>query len=137
MKKIWRFVLLGFVLLTTGICAAEVPDLLGRWAGLGNGYVERDGSSKLMENGSINFAIVEQKGRLFTGNMTYALENGTEIVEGFAGAIGLDNRTLYVVEFNGGYDLGTIISDDEIELTYLDDGETAEMAIERLYRTKA
>jgi len=129
--------LLVLVFLATGICAAEVPDLLGEWTGLESWYGEVNGSAKLTENGSLNFTVVEQKNRLFAGNLTYKLENGTEIVEGFSGAIGLDNKTLYIAEFNEGYDLGTIISDDEIELIYLQDGKKAETTIGRLHRIKA
>ena len=129
--------MLVLVFLATGICAAEVPDLLGEWTGLESWYGEVNGSAKLTENGSLNFTVVEQKNRLFAGNLTYKLENGTEIVEGFSGAIGLDNKTLYIAEFNEGYDLGTIISDDEIELIYLQDGKKAETTIGRLHRIKA
>jgi hypothetical protein len=32
-------------------------------------------------------------------------------------------KLLYLAEFNGGYDFGTIISSDELELIYLQDGE--------------
>ena len=137
MKKILCLALLVLVLLATGICAAKVPDLLGKWTGLESWYGEINGSAKLTENESLNVTIVEQKNRLFTGNLTYKLENGTEIVEGFAGAIGLDNKTLYFAEFNEGYDMGTIISNDEIELIYLQDGKMAETTIGRLHRIKA
>lgn len=71
-----------------------------------------------------------------TGNLTYEL-NGTETVEGIAGAIGLDNRTFYIPEFNEGFDLGTIVSEDEIELIYLQDGSRAQAEIDRLHRAKA
>jgi hypothetical protein len=137
MKNIWCFALLALVFLATGTCGAKVPDLLGKWTGLESWFSEVNGSAKLTENESLNFTVVEQKDRLFTGNLTYKLENGTEIVEGFAGAIGLDNKTLYVAEFKEGYDLGTIISDDEIELIYLQDGKMAETTIGRLHRIKA
>jgi hypothetical protein len=137
MKKIWCFALLVLVFLATGTCGAKVPDMLGKWTGLESWYGEVNGSAKLTENESLNVTVVEQKDRLFTGNLTYKLENGTEIVEGFAGAIGLDNKTLYVAEFKEGYDLGTIISDDEIELIYLQDGKMAETTIGRLHRIKA
>jgi len=80
--------------------------------------------------------VVEQKGRLFTGNLTYEL-NGTETVEGFSGAIGLDNKTIYMAEFREGFDLGTIVSEDEIELIYLQEGAKAQAEIDRLHRTKA
>jgi len=129
--------LLVSIFLATGICAAEVPDLLGKWTGLESWFGKVNGSAKLTENGSLNVTVVEQKNRLFTGNLTYKSENGTEIVEGFAGAIGLDNKTLYFAEFNEGYDLGTIISNDEIELIYLQDGKMAETTIGRLHRLKA
>jgi hypothetical protein len=86
---------------------------LGNWTASGNGYIAGYGFNKLPEN-SLNFSIVDQNGRLFAGNVTYT-QDGTEIVEGFAGAIGLDNKTLYRVEFNRGYSLGTIISENEIE----------------------
>ena len=69
--------------------------------------------------------------------MTFKLDNQTEIGEGFAGAIGLDNKTLYIAEFDKGYALGTIISNDEMELIYLADGENASVAIDRLYRIRA
>jgi len=137
MKKILSVALLVSIFLATGICAAEVPDLLGKWTGLESWFGKVNGSAKLTENGSLNVTVVEQKNRLFTGNLTYKSENGTEIVEGFAGAIGLDNKTLYFAEFNEGYDLGTIISNDEIELIYLQDGKMAETTIGRLHRLKA
>ena len=137
MKKILCLALLVLVLLATGICAAKVPDLLGKWTGLESHYGEVNGSAILTENKSLNVTVVEQKNRLFTGNLTIELENGTEIVEGFAGAIGLDNKTLYFAEFNEGYDMGTIISNDEIELIYLQDGKMAMTTIGRLHRIKA
>ena len=110
---------------------------MGKWTGLESSYAEVNGSAKLTENESLNFTVVEQKNRLFTGNLAYKLDNGTEVVEGFAGAIGLDNKTLYLAEFNEGYDLGTIISNDEIELIYLQDGKMAETDIGKLHRIKA
>lgn len=137
MKKILCLALLVLVFLAIGTCGAKVPDLVGKWTGPESWYGEVNGSAKLTENESLNFTVVEQKDRLFTGNLTYKLENGTDAVEGFAGAIGLDNKTLYLSEFNEGYDLGTIISDDEIELIYLQDGKMAETTIGRLHRIKA
>ncbi len=138
MKKIWSFALLVLIFWATGACVAEVPDLLGNWTGLGDGrYAEDDGSYIPVENWSINVTIGEQKDRLFSGNMTYKLGNGTEVVEGFAGAIGSDNKTLYFAENIKGYDIGSIISDDEIELIYLQDGKDGEIEIDRLHRIEA
>ena len=138
MKKIRSFALLVLVFLATGMCLAEVPDLLGDWTGLGNGRdAEENGSFTTMENWAINMSIGEQTDRLFTGNMTYKDENGTEIVERFAGAIGSDNKTLYITESNEGFDIGTIISNDEIELIYLQGGKMGSIEIDELHRIKA
>lgn len=137
MKPIWCFALLAMVFLATGICSAEVPDLLGIWTGSWSSYDEGIGYSKSTENVSIIFTFIEQDDRLFAGNITIKQENETENGEGFAGAIGLDNKTLYIAEFDKGYSLGTIISNDEMELIYLADGENASVAIDRLHRTRA
>ena len=125
-----------FVLMITGICTAQVPDLVGNWTGFENAYVAENGAYELSENQSIGLSIIEQKDRLFTGYLTYQL-NGKEIVESIAGAIGVDDKTFHMAELNEGYDFGTIISDDEIELIYLVDGENGRTAIEKLYRMKA
>jgi hypothetical protein len=130
MKEIWLVLL---ILMTAGICTAEVPDLVGNWTGFENAYIAENGAYKLSENQSISLHIIEQRDRLFTGYLTYPL-NGKAIVESIAGAIGLDKKTFYVAELNEGYDFGTIVSDDEIELIYLVDGENGRAAIEKLYR---
>jgi hypothetical protein len=128
------FCVIGRGLLATGICAAEVPNLVGNWTGTSNGYFNEDGVTKLSENGSISLVITEQNNRLFTGILT-AMRNGEAIVKSLAGAIGLDNKALYIAEFDQGYDIGTIISKDEIELIYLADGETGRAFIDRLHRS--
>jgi uncharacterized protein YxeA len=130
-----EFCLILLIIMITGICTAEVPYLVGNWTGTQNTYVAEDGSYNLLENESTSLAITEQKDRLFTGYVTYP-SDGKEIVEYLAGAIGLDNKTFYVSEMNEGYDFGTIISEDEIELIYLADGENGRTVINALYRIK-
>jgi hypothetical protein len=137
MKQIWCLALLILVFLATGICSAEVPDLLGSWTGSWSGYDEGIGYSNLTENGRMILTVTEQEGRIFSGNITIKPKNETGSDEDFAGAIGLDNKTLYIAQFDKGYALGTIISNDEMELIYLSDGEKGSMAIDRLYRIKA
>jgi hypothetical protein len=132
MKPIW---LVLFSLLAMGICTAQVPDLVGNWTGSGTGYFVEDGSYKMVENGSVGYTVTEQRDRLIRGNITYTL-NGTEFVEGFAGAIGLNNKTLYIAEHDKGYDFGMIISDDEIELIYVEDGDSGWATINKLHRMK-
>jgi hypothetical protein len=134
MKRIWLLALLVMILLFTGTCGAKIPNLIGKWSGLESWYGEVNGSTKLTENESLNVTVTEQKNRLFTGYLTYTSENGTESSEGFAGVIGMDNKTLYLAEFNEGYDFGTIISDDEMEFIYLQDGKNALATLDRLHR---
>lgn len=124
------------ILMTMGICTAQIPDLVGNWTGSQNAYIAENGVYKLSENQSTSLSIIEQKDRLFTGYVTYP-SNGKVIVENLAGAIGLDNKTFYIAELIDGYDYGTIISDDEIELIYLADGDKGRTVINKLYRMDA
>lgn len=134
MKDIWISALLALVL-SASICTAEVPSLVGNWSGSGIGY--HNGTFVKEENDSISLNITQQNDRVFTGNVTFIQENGTIEIKGCAGAIGLDDKTLYMAEFSEGYDFGSIISDDEIELTYLQDGKSTEAFIERYHRVKS
>ena len=136
MKKILILALLVLVFLATGISAAKVPDLQGNWTGSWSGYEDGKGYSNLSENGSILFNFDEQKDSLFAGNATITLKNETVVSGGFAGAIGSDNKAFYIAEFRDGYDLGTIISEDVIELIYLHDGKMGNVEIDRLHRIK-
>lgn len=88
----------------------------------------------MTEQESMIFAFTEQKGRIFAGNLTIKQENEPDIKEGFAGAVGLDNKTIYIAEFEKGYAIATIISKDKIDLVYLADGENATVSIDELHR---
>ncbi len=124
------FVMLALILATTGLSAAEIPHLVGNWTGSYEGYEE--GTGYMNYTGAL-MTVSEQKGRLFTGNFS-DLEQWKE---GFAGIIALDNKTLYVAEYDHmGYAIGTIISNDTIELDYLENGETAGAFIDRFQRVK-
>jgi len=132
MRSIWPLALFVHLLLAAGISVAEVPNLVGNWTCSEEQNVFRH---EFQEGMALNMTVTEQKGRLFTGNLTYEL-NGTETVEGFSGAIGPDNKTIYMAEFREGFDFGTIVSQDEIELIYLQDGARAQAEIDRLLRIK-
>lgn len=121
-------------LLATGICTAEVPNLLGKWTGSWSGYDNGKGYTAFGEGGNLNFTFAEQRGRIFNGNLTVHLKDGTELNEEFAGAIGLDNKTLNIAEFDNGYALGTVISNDEMAIIYLADGQNSSVAIDELHR---
>jgi hypothetical protein len=131
MKTIRSIGLVLLALLTMGICSAEIPNLVGNWAGTGPGYDEEAGYI-VDEDNILTFSITEQQGRIFSGELTYQL-NGTDVVEGFAGIIDVDSKNIYIAEFVSGYDVGTIISEDEIDMMYLD-SEAGEVFIETLRR---
>jgi hypothetical protein len=95
-----------------------------------------EGYSESTENGSITASFAEQKDRIFNGNLIFKEENRPDFKTGFAGAIGLDNMTFYMAEFDEGYALGTLISNDEMEVLYLADGDNTSVVIDRLYRIK-
>lgn len=133
MKAIWPLVFLIFF--AAGICTAQVPDMRGEWIGSFSSYNEGGANSNWM-NGSLVLTVLEQKDRIFAGNLTVKPENMTEINEGIAGAIGLDNRTFYLAESGKGYALGTIVSNDELEYVYIVDGRNASASIDKLYRKK-
>lgn len=134
MKKICCLALLSLVFLTAGICSGEVPDLLGRWAGSWSSYDEEKGFTNGIEQAGMTLAFTEQEGRIFAGNLTVKLGNRTLVEKGFAGAIGPDNKTLYIAEFDRGYATGTMVTNDDIDLIYLADGENASVAIDKLHR---
>ena len=141
MKNIWPIGLLAFVLAATAsvsasVSAADLPDLVGVWEGPSVGYDDGEGYYEDGEDNTVTLTIAEQRGRIFNGTLVYLNRNGTAVVEGFAGAIGLDNSTFYLAEFNSGYDVGTIISEDEIELLYLQDGERGGVSVDTLRRVR-
>lgn len=137
MKKVLCLALLVLSLFATGVCVAEVPDLKGNWTVSWGGYDARVGYSNATQNEPFLMTITEQQGRVFSGNLTYKHRNGTAAIEGLAGAIGSDNKSLYIAEVSEGYALGSIISKDEIELIYLSSGKAMSVAIDKLSRAKA
>ncbi len=136
MKKILFLALLVLSLFATGICVAEVPNLKGNWTVLWGGYDAGVGYSNATQNEPFVAAITEQEGRVFSGNLIYKNENGNAASEGFAGAIGSDNKSLYIAEVNEGYSMGSIVSEDEIELIYLSSGKAMSVGVDKLSRVK-
>jgi hypothetical protein len=126
------FALVALMLATIGLSAAEIPNLVGNWTGTYEGYANGIGYKATNETGAITLVISEQLGRLFTGNLT-ELGQGTA---GVSGVIALDNQTFYMTEYDGGYDIGTILSSDTIELLYLEDGEKGGAFIDEFHRVK-
>jgi hypothetical protein len=124
------FAVAALMLATIGLSIADIPNLVGNWTGSYEGYANDIGYKN--ETGALTLVISEQKGRLFTGNL---IELGQE-TEGISGVIALDNKTLYMSESDMGYDIGTILSNDTMELLYLEDGKTGGAIIDEFHRVK-
>ena len=126
------FALAALILASIGLSAAEIPNLVGNWTGSYEGYANGIGYKASNETGAITLAISEQQGRLFTGNLS-ELGQGSAAV---SGVIALDNQTFYMTESDGGYDIGTVLTSDTIELLYLEDGEKGGAFIDEFHRVK-
>jgi hypothetical protein len=124
------FAVAALMLAAIGLSIADIPNLVGNWTGSYEGYANNIGYKN--EIGALTLVISEQKGRLFTGNLS---ELGQETV-GLSGAIALDNKTLYMAEYDMGYDIGTVLSNDTMELLYLEDGEMGGAFIDEFHRVK-
>jgi hypothetical protein len=139
MAKRAAYIVAALLLTVVGLSLGSVPDLIGNWTGPGEGYQNGTGYLAKNEAGILTMMISEQKGRLFTGNLIINASSEHKVLspmtEAFSGVIGLDNRTLYIAEYDRGYDIGTIISDDQVELCYLEDGKNAGAFIISLTRT--
>lgn len=115
---------------TIGLSAAEIPSLVGNWTGSYEGYTNSGSHIGTNEAVAITLVISEQIGRLFTGNLS---ELG-QVTAAVSGVIALDNKTFYMTESDKGYDIGTVLSNDTIELLYLEDGEKGGAFIDEFHR---
>ena len=131
------FAVAALMLATIGLSMADIPNLIGNWTGSYEGYANDIGYKN--ETGALTLVISEQKGRLFTGNLIINDSSEHKVVspmiEGFSGIIALDNKTLYIAEYDKGYDIGALISNDTAELCYLEEGKDAGAFILSLTRT--
>ncbi len=126
------FGLAALMFATIGLSAAEIPNLVGNWTGSYEGYANGIGYKAANETDAITLVISEQQGRLFTGNLR-EMGQGTAAV---SGVIALDNQKFYMTESDGGYDIGTVLTSDTIELLYLEDGEKGGAFIDEFHRVK-
>jgi len=120
------FVVAVLLVAAIGLSVAEIPNLVGNWTGSIKGYSKDIGYMDVNQPGNLNMIISEQRGQAFIGNfsLNFSLpQTGLmQETEGFSGVIGSDNKTLYFAEYDKGYDIGTIISNDTIEAIYIEDG---------------
>jgi hypothetical protein len=116
---------------TTAVTA--LPDLTGNWTGLMKGYDERTGFTDYPDMTMI-LTVTEQRDRLFIGYLVFTYTGGEGSSTDIAGVIGRDGRTLTIVEKDSGYSFGTILSHDEIELTYVTDTTPYSIAVDSFKR---
>ncbi len=127
-----KFTVAALLLAVIGLSVADIPNLVGNWTGSYEGYVNNIGHANATD--ALTLTISEQKGRLFTGKLSGNLSGLGKDVGEFSGVIASDNKTFYMTEYDMGYDVGTILSNDRIELLYLEDGKTGRVFIDEFHR---
>ena len=111
---------------------STLPNLTGNWTGPMQGYDEREGFTDHPYLTAV-LTVSEQHGRVFSGYITFT-SNSTVSTDNIAGVIGRDNRTLTIAEREGGYCSGEVLSPDEIELIYMQDGSPYSISIDSFKR---
>lgn len=119
---------------TASPAATTNPDLTGNWTGSLKGSVEGTGYIE-SPHGSLTLRITEQKDRIFFGQLSIKEANGSVSTRQLSGALSGDGKTFSIVQYDGGYDLGTVVSGDEIELAYMNDKHPAAIVIDSFKRT--
>jgi len=105
--------------------------MTGTWTGTMQGYEEGTGFTDYA-GATLAMVVDEQQGRIFSGRLLFKANGTTGRTKDFAGAIGRDGRTLAIVEQGGGFSSGSIVSEGEIELTYLHDSPPYGIAVDSL-----
>lgn len=119
---------------TSHPAAAEVStNLTGSWVGSLQGYSE--GTGYYDSNNTLTLQVTGQQGRIFNGTMSIVEADGSTTTRSIAGVIGSDKKSFTVVQSDTGYDFGTIVSDNEIELVYVTDKEPATVVIDSFKRS--
>ena len=111
-----------------------IPELVGTWAWNGedlDGHSLKNGFDSTASSWVLN--VTEQDGRSFAGYKEIVY-NGTTKYENFSGVVSYDGTKLYLTDHDEGFNIVDVISPDEIELIYLDDGDNARVTIVPLVR---
>ena len=119
---------------TVSPAVTAIPDLTGNWTGSLEGAVEGTGYIE-SQYGNLTLRITGQKDRIFFGQLSIREANGSVSTREFSGAISRDGKTFSIVQYDSGYDLGTVISGDEIELVYMNDNHPAAIVVDSFTRT--
>ncbi len=117
-----------------GAVPAVIPGMIGNWTGTVNAYDDGTGYNNV-SGAVMTLMVTEQQDRIFSGDVIFTNQSGYAWSTAFAGAIGRDGKTLTLVQREGGYSTGTIISPEEIELIYTDNSEPFTIGIDRLKKS--
>lgn len=115
--------------------APAIPNLTGNWTGSPQGYIE--GTGYIAGNGTLFLQVTGQQGRVFNGSLSIVEANGSILTRRIAGAISRDGKGFALVQSDTGYDLGTIVSDREIEFVYISDRDPAKVVIDSFAKDAA
>jgi hypothetical protein len=123
-----EFLLLAFLLVWVGLLpvsaeSSEIPDLVGNWTGHSVGHYAREGYTT-EESFNYVFVITDQQGRAFNGTLYESGIHG-DVAYGESGVISYDMKTLNMADHDKGYNHGSLVSPDTMELIILVDGEDA------------
>ena len=119
---------------TISPAATATPDLTVNWTGSLKGSVEGIGYIE-SPNGGMTLHITEQKDRIFFGQLSITEANGSVSNRQLSGALSRDGKTFTIVQYDSGYDLGTVVSNNEIEFVYMNDNHPAAIVIDSFRRT--
>lgn len=110
-----------------------LPNLAGNWTGSSTGYLR--GTEYQVFHDEVRMNIVEQDGRFFKGQVSYAM-NGTVVTKDFAGILSHDGKTFETVEYPDGFSDGVMIAPDRIELIFRDNADPSRIAVDTFIRSK-
>ena len=112
--------------------SGSIPLLTGTWTGPMRGVDEGTGFSDY-PNLTMEMHVTEQHGRIFAGDMLFTSPSGKETVN-ITGVISRDGKTFLLSESGSGYSRGEMLSENEMELDYVDNNPPASAAIDTLKR---
>lgn len=79
--------------------------------------------------------VTGQQDRIFSGEIIFTNQSGDAWSTVFAGAVSHDGKTISMVQRDGGYSTGTLISPEEIELIYMDTTDPFTIGIDSLKKS--
>ncbi|WP_342675965.1 hypothetical protein [Methanofollis sp. UBA420] len=114
------------------VTSPSTPDIVGVWTGTSSGHIKTVG---FRESAAHRYTITAQNGSAFTGYKEYTKADGVRYSENFSGVITSDGE-ISIIDHDDGSALGEFIGQDEIELRYIENEDTAVALLFHLKREK-